>query len=160
MRISIGYKIFFIFLVCALFYTCANIGQGPQGGPYDFDPPVLVHSSPRNNATNVRSRKIELTFNENINLNSVSQKLIVTPPQKRMPIVTSANKKVYVELRDTLLTNTTYVVDFSDAIEDFNQNNPLENFSIAFSTGETIDSLEVSGKLLMAEDNEPCKDTI
>ena len=157
MRASRDLKIFLGFIICVFFYACANIGQGPQGGPYDFDPPVLTHSKPRNNETNYRSRKIELTFNENINLNSVSQKLIVTPPQKRMPIVTSANRKVYIELRDSLVANTTYVVDFSDAIEDFNQNNPLTNFSIAFSTGESIDSLEVSGKLLMAQDNEPVK---
>lgn len=152
-----GKKLSSYFFILVLFYACANIGQGPQGGPYDFDPPILQHSTPKNNETNVKSNKIVLTFDENINLNSISQKLIVTPPQKRLPIVTAANKKVYVELRDSLQDNTTYVVDFSDAIEDFNQNNPIENFSISFSTGETIDTLQVSGKVLMASDNEPVK---
>lgn len=157
MRYATKIKLFVSFIVLVFFYACANIGQGPQGGPYDFDPPILVHSTPHSNATNVQSKKIELTFNENIDLNNVSQKLIVTPPQKRMPIVTATNKKVYVELRDTLQANTTYVVDFSDAIQDYNQNNPLANFSLAFSTGESIDSLQISGKLLMAENNEPVK---
>lgn len=145
------------FTVVCFMYACANIGQGPQGGAYDFNPPVLVKSTPINNQTNFTEQKINLYFDENVVLKEASQKVIVTPPQKRMPIISSANKKVTIILRDSLQVNTTYVVDFTDAIQDNNQNNPLENFSIAFSTGETIDSLAVSGRVYTAKDDEPVK---
>lgn len=137
--------------------SCANMGAGPQGGAYDFDPPVLVRSYPENNSTNVGTKKIELTFDENVQLKEPSQRIIVTPPQKKAPIYKFANRNITVELRDSLLANTTYTIDFTNAIEDYNQNNPLENFSFSFSTGNVIDTLTLSGKVVLAENIEPMK---
>lgn len=134
--------------------SCANMGQGPQGGRVDLNPPRLMKSTPALNQTNFKGNKIELIFDENVDVKDKSNKVIITPPQKRMPVIVSANKKVTIELRDTLKENTTYTIDFTDAIQDNNENNPLENFSLSFSTGDVVDSLTISGKVIQAEDNE------
>lgn len=149
--------LFTVILITVILISCANMGQGPQGGPRDWSQPLLTSASPKMNATNVKTNKIELVFDENITLKDQSQKVIVTPPQKRMPIIKFANHKIWVELRDTLKENTTYTIDFTDAIEDNNEGNPLENFSLSFSTGDVVDSLTISGRVIQAMDNEPVK---
>lgn len=137
-----------------LVYSCASIGS-PSGGGYDFDPPVIVRTTPAENATNVKTRRIVLEFDELVQIEKPSEKVIVTPPQRGMPVIRAQNNKVIVELKDTLLPNTTYTIDFTDAIADNNEKNPLENYAFSFSTGDVVDSLSVSGKVLQAENLEP-----
>lgn len=158
LRLIRNYKILFtVIFITVLLISCANMGQGPQGGVRDWAEPRLVASSPKPNATNVKSNKIELFFDENVVIKDQSQKVIVTPPQRRMPIIKSANKKISVELRDTLIENMTYTIDFTDGIEDNNEGNVLENFAVSFSTGDVVDSLTISGRVIQAMDNEPVK---
>lgn len=139
-----------------LIAACANMAS-PTGGAYDLDPPKVVKSSPGFNMTNYTKNRIELEFDENVVVDKPSEKVIVTPPQQRNPIIRSVNRKVRVELQDTLLANTTYTIDFTDAIRDNNEGNVLENFSYSFSTGDKIDSLAISGRVVNAEDLEPLK---
>lgn len=127
----------------------------PTGGPKDETPPVFMHSIPHPNAIGYNKNKIEIYFDENILLEKVSEKVVVSPPQKNMPIIKYSGKRITVELKDTLQPNTTYTIDFSDAIVDNNEKNPFPNFSFSFSTGDVIDSLEVSGLVLNARDLEP-----
>jgi hypothetical protein len=54
-----------------------------------------------------------------------------------------------------LLEQTTYTIDFTSSIVDNNEKNALENFSFAFSTGDVLDSLQISGLVINAEDMEP-----
>lgn len=150
------YLIATILLACLL-YSCASIGR-PTGGPKDVDPPVFLSSNPAPNTTNYNKPTIELTFNEYVVLKDQSTKVVVSPAQKENPIIRGNGKKIYVEFRDTLLPNTTYSIDFSDAIQDNNENNPLNDFSFAFATGDTIDTLQISGILLNARDLEPQKE--
>ncbi len=140
----------------ALLISCANIAS-PTGGAYDFDPPKVVRANPGFNATNVTGNKLEIYFDENVTIKDASEKVIVTPPQQKSPIIRSVNRKLTVELRDTLIDNTTYTIDFTDAIQDNNEGNPLENFSISFSTGDVVDSMAISGKVLSADNLEPVK---
>ncbi len=142
-----------VFTLC-IFYACASIGN-PQGGDYDLTPPKFVHSNPKPDAVNFTGNKIELVFDELISLENPSEKVIITPPQKKAPVIKSIGNKVSVELKDSLWPNTTYTLDFTDAIVDNNEKNILEGFSFAFSTGETIDSLIISGTLLNSENLEP-----
>ncbi len=144
------------FLAGILFlcFSCANIAS-PTGGRYDEAPPKLIRSNPENNALNVNRRVLEIQFDENIKIEKVNEKVIVTPPQINMPVIKAVGKKAVVELNDTLLPNTTYTIDFTDAIVDNNEGNPLENFSISFSTGDRLDTLAVSGKVLSADNLEP-----
>ena len=111
-----------------LLAACASIGT-PDGGPYDEDPPVLVKATPVLGATGVQAAKITLEFDENIRLESAFEKVVVSPPQLQMPEIKNAGKKVSVELFDTLRPNTTYSIDFGDAIVDNNEGNPYENFA-------------------------------
>ena len=130
--------------------ACANMAT-PTGGPVDLDPPKVVRSSPGFNATRVAKGKITIDFDENVTIKNPSENVIITPPQKAFPIIHSVNRRVTVELRDTLMPNTTYTVDFTDAIVDNNEENPLENFSYSFSTGDVVDSLAISGKVITAD---------
>ncbi|MDR2969144.1 MAG: Ig-like domain-containing protein [Tannerellaceae bacterium] len=142
-----------VFLVL-LIYSCASIGN-PNGGPYDEEPPKFLSSTPAPNTINYKGKKIELLFDELIKLESPSENVIITPPQMQMPVIRAIGKKVTVELLDTLRENSTYTIDFTNSVTDNNESNVLENFSFAFSTGDVIDTLEVSGILLNADNLEP-----
>lgn len=150
-------KEFFLYaLLLVLPVACASIGS-PDGGPYDEEPPVLVKSTPGINATGVDNGKVEILFNENVRLQNAFEKVVVSPPQMQMPEIRYNGKKVTVELFDSLVPNTTYSIDFNDAIVDNNEGNPYENFAYVFSTGDVVDTLAVSGTVLNAEDLEPIK---
>ena len=142
---------------CALFIiSCARMGQ-PDGGWYDDDPPKVIGSTPADQSANVKSKKITIYFDEYIKLEDATSKVIVSPPQLEMPEIKSAGKRIIVELKDTLKDNTTYTIDFSDAITDNNEGNPMGNYTYSFSTGEQIDTFEVSGYVLDASNLEPIK---
>lgn len=143
-------------LVIIGFYACASTGM-PDGGPYDETPPKFVRATPEPNATNNKRKKIAIEFDEYIKLDKPSEKVIISPPQKEAPEVKVSGHRVLVEFFDTLRENTTYTVDFGDAIVDNNEDNPLGNFAYAFSTGAHIDTMEVSGTVLNAENLEPVK---
>ena len=138
------------------FYACASTGM-PDGGPYDETPPKFVRATPEPNATNNKRKKVSIEFDEFIKLDKASEKVIVSPPQNEAPEVKVSGKRVLVEFFDSLKANTTYTIDFGDAIVDNNEDNPLGNFAYSFSTGESIDTLEISGTVLNAADLEPVK---
>lgn len=139
-----------------IFIGCARMGQ-PDGGWFDDDPPRIIGSTPADGATGVTAKKITIQFDEYIKLADATQKVIVSPPQLEMPEIKEAGKKIVVELKDTLKPNMTYTIDFSDAISDNNEGNPLGNYTFTFSTGEQIDTFEVSGNVLDASNLEPVK---
>lgn len=139
-----------------LLYSCANMAT-PNGGPYDEQPPRFVSSTPAPNQTDYTGKKVEILFDELIQIDKPSENVIITPPQMEMPVIRSAGRKVVVELKDTLKPNTTYTLDFTNSIADNNEKNVFENFSFAFSTGDVIDTLEISGTVLNAENLEPMK---
>ena len=128
----------FLFLISG----CARMGS-PDGGWYDDKPPRIVATSPQDRATNVTERKVTIVFNEYVKLEDATNKVIVSPPQLEMPEIKASGKKITVELKDSLIANTTYTIDFSDAITDNNEGNPLGNYTYTFSTGEQIDTFEV-----------------
>jgi hypothetical protein len=127
----------------------------PNGGPYDELPPRVISSTPRNGETLVTGRRIEILFDELIQIEQPSENVIITPPQQNMPEILAIGKRIRVELKDTLIPDVTYTIDFTNSVADNNEKNVLENFSFAFSTGENLDSLEVSGIVLNAANLEP-----
>ena len=135
-------------------YSCASIGN-PNGGPYDETPPRYVSSKPKMNQLNFNGKRIEILFDEYISIENPNENVIITPPQTQNPIIQAIGRKVTVELRDTLLAETTYTIDFTSSIVDNNEKNALENFSFAFSTGEVLDTLQISGRVINAQDLEP-----
>lgn len=146
-----------LLLTAALLYACASIGS-PDGGPYDETPPRFVRANPTPNSINNKHKKVTIEFDEFIKLEKASEKVIISPPQQEMAKVEASGKKVHVEFYDTLKANTTYTIDFGDAIVDNNEGNPMGHFAYSFSTGEQIDTMEVSGTVLNAENLEPIKD--
>ena len=150
------YQLPFVLLLVVIVCSCASMGT-PDGGPYDEEPPKFIGSTPKLYAVNSKNEKIELEFDEFIKLEKASEKVIVSPPQLEQPEIKVVGKKVVVELLDTLKPSTTYTIDFSDAIVDNNEGNPMGNFAYSFSTGEIIDTMEVSGTVLEASNLEPIK---
>jgi hypothetical protein len=129
---------------------CANIIP-PQGGPRDSLPPVLVEATPADSTVNFRGNRITLNFNEFIDLQEVQGNLLFTPIFENTPIVEARLRTVTIRLRDSLEANTTYVFNFGNALRDFNESNILRNFTYRFSTGPALDSLQLSGNVVMAE---------
>lgn len=146
-------------IIAFIMVACASIGR-PEGGPRDEMPPVFIKSNPTQGQTNVKSNKIEIFFDENLKVDDASNKVVISPVQKAMPSIIANGKKVSVELRDTLIPNTTYTIDFSDAIRDLNEGNPVDGFALDFSTGDSIDSLRISGMLFEARNLEPAQGMI
>ena len=148
-----------VMAVAIVLAACANIGA-PEGGPRDYTPPQVVKMSPEAGTVNFKGKKIEITFDEIVNLKDQQKKVIVSPAPRTQPLIRTVGKKLTIEFRDTLQDNTTYVIDFSNAIEDNNEGNQLDGYTFAFSTGEQIDTLAVSGIVLRANDLEPMQHVI
>lgn len=143
-------------VACIAIVSCARMGQ-PDGGWYDETPPVITRTTPQDQGVNVRQKKLVIYFDEYIQVDNPTEKVVISPPQIEQPEIQASGKKIEVELKDSLMQNTTYTVDFSDAITDNNENNPLGNYTYTFSTGDHIDTLEVAGYVLNAKDLEPIK---
>ena len=149
-------KWFFVTLLLSMIVSCARMGQ-PDGGWFDDTPPRVVSTNPIEKGTKVKSKKVTITFDEFIKLEDASNKVVVSPPQIEPADIKSSGKNIIVELKDSLKENTTYTIDFSDAISDNNEGNPMGNYTYSFSTGERIDTFEVSGNVLDASNLEPVK---
>ena len=135
---------------------CARMGQ-PDGGWYDDKPPQIIATTPSDNGTGVNDKKVVIYFDEYIKVEDATNNVVVSPPQLEMPEIKGAGKKIVVELKDSLKDNTTYTIDFSDAITDNNEGNPLGNYTFTFSTGAAVDTMEVSGTILDSSNLEPVK---
>jgi hypothetical protein len=129
---------------------CANIIP-PQGGPKDSIPPILIKATPLDSSRNFTSSRITLSFNEFIDLQNIRENLMVSPIPKMEPAVDFKLNSITVKLKDSLERNTTYSLNFRDAIKDFSEGNVLKGFTYVFSTGNYIDSLELRGNVVLAE---------
>ena len=138
-----------------LLIGCANRGIGPQGGPRDTIPPKLVKEVPLNRTTNFNAKKIEISFNEYIQGDKVVDNVLISPPMREVPEIKFVSKRVMVQLMDSLRPETTYTIDFGNAICDFTEKNPIKGYRYAFSTGEVIDSMSIEGKVVNSEDLKP-----
>ena len=143
------FRLIFFSISIVILTNCARTGN-PEGGPKDEDAPLFVTSKPAYETINFDAKEIELNFNEYIKLKDLNKQLIVSPPLKTPLLVTpqsTASKFLNIKILDTLQENTTYIINFGNAIEDNNEGNKLESFKYVFSTGKYIDSLSTSGKI-------------
>ena len=143
-------------LITPMLYSCAKMGS-PDGGWYDETPPRVIGAIPAEKSTHVNKRNIRIHFNEFIKIDNPTQNVVVSPPQLEVPEIKGEGKSLSVKLIDKLQPNTTYTIDFSNAISDNNEGNPLGNYTYSFSTGDHIDTLEVAGYVVQASDLEPVK---
>ena len=139
-----------ILLVVAASQSCANTKQGPVGGPKDTIPPVIVGINPEPPMLNfpVHKGKIYLTFNEYVQLKNQYQEIVLSPPSKKRPVAKIKKRSVVVSFDDTLRADQTYSISFGNSISDVNEGNPFNGYVIDFSTGESIDSLILSGTVM------------
>ncbi len=149
---SFGVVIFFMAVALLFGSSCANIIP-PNGGPRDSIPPALLSASPKDSTLNFRGNKITLTFDEYIDLLDVQNQLLFTPLFKieKNPKVEVGGKNITITFRDSLDANTTYIFNFGDAIRDYNEGNILKGYTYTFSTGPALDSLELTGKVVLAQ---------
>lgn len=147
--------VFLVFVISALYFQftgsgCANIIP-PQGGPRDSLPPAVVSALPLDSTVNFTGNRITISFDEYIDLQDVQNNLLFTPTFETNPTIDVRLRTMTIKLRDSLEPNTTYIFNFGNAIKDVNEGNVLRDFVYTFSTGPALDSLELSGKVLLAE---------
>lgn len=145
-----------IALIALVAGACASIGR-PEGGARDETPPVFVRSNPPAGSTGVTTRSLSFYFDENVQLEDAFNKVVISPVQIQAAQISANGRRVSVELRDTLVSDMTYTIDFGDAIKDLNEGNILDGFAVDFSTGATIDTLRISGVVLEAATLEPAQ---
>jgi hypothetical protein len=130
----------------------------PDGGPYDETPPRVIHTSPKYGAANEKDvKKIVIEFDEIVKVENAMEKVVISPPQIEQPEISAMGRRVTITLLDSLKPDMTYTVDFSDAIVDNNEGNPYGDYAFTFSTGERVDTFQVSGHVLNASNLEPIK---
>ncbi len=146
----------FSFILLAVFLaSCANRGIGPQGGPKDTVPPMVRGCEPEMGVLEFKGKRIEVSFDEYIQLDNIAQNLLMSPPQQTPPDVKARGKKLIVQFQDTLRDSTTYTIDFGNAVCDYREKVPLRGFLYYFSTGSSIDTLAYTGYVYDAENLNP-----
>ena len=143
-----------LLLVAFLAQRCAN-AVAPTGGPKDTTPPVVVAAVPENQSTHFIGKKIEITFDEFITLENANQNVMISPPLKEKLDIKLKNKTVVVKFKENLVPNTTYTINFGSAIKDLHEGNPFKDYVYSFSTGDHIDTLSITGKVVDAETMKP-----
>ena len=151
-----GLSLLLTVVIGGVLTSCARMGN-PDGGWYDETPPKVLGATPADKATEVKAQKVKISFDEFVKIDNPTENVIVSPPQLQAPEIKATGKSIEVKLLDSLKANTTYTIDFSDAISDNNEGNPLGNYTYSFSTGAEIDTMEVSGYVVAAENLEPVK---
>ncbi|WP_109696130.1 Ig-like domain-containing domain [Chitinophaga deserti] len=144
-----------LLVVCGMFFSrCANIVP-PGGGPRDTLAPRVLHISPPDSTLGFNEKEVTFRFNEYVELENVLEKLIVSPTLKRTPTITAKLRTITMVIKDSLQPNTTYTFNFGDAVKDVNERNPIEDFQYVVSTGDYLDSLTLTGTILIAETGKP-----
>ena len=150
----------YLAFLLSLFLTSCAIQVPPAGGEQDTSAPKVLESVPENSSTNFTGHEISIRFDEFIQLKDAQTQLVISPPLNQFPELKLRKKTLFIHFEDTLEQNTTYSFNFGNSIADNNEGNPIENFQFVFSTGDVIDSLEITGSIHNAFDSKPEKDAL
>ncbi|MBL7943753.1 MAG: Ig-like domain-containing protein [Flavobacteriales bacterium] len=131
-------------ILLTIIWGCAQVRQ-VSGGAKDTTPPQLVETDPPNYSTGFASDRIELKFDEYVQLNNVAQELIISPTPAKKPTIQLRDRMVRVLLKEPLDSNTTYTFNFGKSIVDLNESNPASDLVYVCATGDALDSLEIRG---------------
>ncbi len=140
---------YIILITAALFSACAQIGT-LSGGERDTDPPVFLESSPSDKGLNFKGDEIKLTFDEFFVLENLNATFLSSPPLLKKPDFKIKRKSLIINLNEQLKDTTTYTFLFGNSIKDFHEGNKMNDFRFVFSTGDKLDTMEVSGKVIDA----------
>lgn len=154
---------FLLFLLISgtsfLIFGCAKQGY-PNGGPKDETAPQALATKPANESRNFVAQQFAITFDEYITVKDANNNVLISPPMKQKPDFTTKGKRLMVKINDTLLPNTTYLFQFKGAIADYTEGNLMPSFEYVFSTGESMDTMMLAGRVLGARDGKPWKETV
>lgn len=139
-------------LILTTIVGCANI-QRPSGGPKDSIPPKLLNESPLNYSRNFKEKTVTLTFDEFIKLNNQFKEFSISPDTENPVIYKVKKKNLVITLPDSLDESTTYTINFGKGLVDYNEGNPIVNYTYVFATGDELDSLSISGSVKNAFTN-------
>jgi len=141
-------------ITAILLIRCANVVT-PSGGPKDTQQPVVLESTPENNSKNFKGKSIHITFDEFVTLNNPSNNVLISPPMVKKPTYRLSGKTLVIRFEEPLRPNTTYSINFGNAIKDLHEGNIFNGYVFNFSTGESIDSLSLQGKVISASELTP-----
>jgi hypothetical protein len=146
---------------CLLSHSCANTTTAPQGGPKDTLPPIIREIVPQNGTTGFPTTggTLTLTFDEYTVVKN-SGEILLSPPVKKKLKTKVRGKSIVVTLQDTLRENTTYTIDFGSALADNNEGNIAPRTVYTFSTGDVIDSMYVTGRVIDCQTLTPVPKTL
>ena len=146
------------FLLFSLFYlvSCAQVTT-PQGGPKDLKKPELVRTWPENQTLNFQGRKIRLEFDEPVQANDFKRQLLVTPSVQNPYTFLASKNAIEITFENPLEQNTTYFLNFREAVQDITEKNKVQNLTLTFSTGDFLDSGRVAGTVMAMLTNQPEK---
>lgn len=150
---------FLVIISSFITLSCAK-QAAPQGGAKDVTPPVVLKSDPPPGTTEFKSKSISITFNEYLTLDKLNEKFMVSPPMDMKPKIYLRGKELRIDFLEDLRDSTTYTLYFQDAVRDLNEGNPIPNFQYVFATGKVIDSLSVTGNILLSDNLEPEKNVM
>lgn len=150
-------NIIYVIVIAIISIRCANI-VAPEGGPRDITPPVPVKFEPPQNSVNFSENSFRIWFDEFVRLKDATNKMLISPPVSEKPEATARGKSIIVQLNQNFKPNTTYNISFGSSIIDITEANTLPDFQYVFSTGDFIDSLSLTGKVIDAFTLEPIKD--
>jgi hypothetical protein len=151
------FRISLVILFVFIFSSCAT-QVAPGGGPIDREKPLIKNATPKNYSTNFSNTVIVLEFDENIQIENINDELLTSPYLNIKENIKQKKKALIIKVPDSLQENTTYSLNFGDAIRDYNENNIFENFTYVFSTGEYLDSAKLEGVVKSALTKEAIED--
>ena len=147
-----------VFLPMLFVHSCANTTQSPTGGDKDTIPPLIIGIDPLPGTVNVPCAKTKIIFRFDEYVTIKNQKnIFLSPPQAKPPKARIRDKYLIVQFEEPLDSNTTYTLNMSDALADNNEGNMFPGYTYVFSTGPTIDSLLLTGKVLDCNTLRPVK---
>ena len=151
--------IFFCFMSTVLLLQCASI-QSPGGGEKDTNPPTVLRSIPKQAETKVKPSMIEIQFDEFFVLKNIANELLISPPLNEAPIISQKGKSLFIKLQEELNNNSTYTLNFGKGITDYHEGNVLKDYTLVFSTGDKLDSLQIQGSIATCPDKTLPEDLI
>ena len=150
-----------LFSLSVLLLTASCAKQGyPSGGPKDNKPPKALEAKPANETRHFDRQQFYIEFDEYVVLKDADNNVLVSPPLKHKAEYSTKGKGVQVKIKDTLQENTTYLFQFKGAIVDYTEGNVLQSYEYVFSTGGSMDTMMVAGRVEKARDGKPWKETL
>ena len=131
----------------ALFLVGCAGQYDPPGGPVDSTPPVVIRTAPDTDAVHVDTQSLTFEFSKYVRRETLQGSIFISPDVGPLEYDWSG-KEVTVHFKEHLRKGTTYVVNVGTDVADVNAGNRMAKaFTLAFSTGDSLDAGVIGGKI-------------